>query len=351
MKKFSVDSISRSVDIEKIKNSQTPTYIEKFTGKGGGTVVNIPLTAIDDFPNHPFRVIDDQDMQDLTESIKANGVLTPVILRQKEGGRYELISGHRRRRASCLAGLKEIPANVVEMTDDEATVAMVDANLQREKILPSEKAFAYKMKLEAISRQGKRNDLTTSRQLGTKLRSDEQIADETGESARQIQRYVRLTNLVPELMQSVDEEKIPLTVAVELSYLMTDEQYSINEYVKKGKAPSLRQAAELKHLSKAKIFDNDSAQRVMFPLKEEKISDVSEKLKKIIEKHDEKMRNWDGVDNQIMKGYILNAFNQWNAEYPDKAISRDFLDSLLTGLKWATDDLTAEEAYRYYQSH
>ena len=341
--KFDINSINRSVDVAKIKKASTNVYLNKFTEKSGGLISVIPLDKIDDFPNHPFRVIDDKDMEDLTESIKLNGVLTPIIVRHKSEGRFECIAGHRRRRASTKANKLDIPAYIVDMNDDEATVAMVDANLQREKILPSEKAFAYKMKLDAISRQGKRTDLTSC-QVGTKLRADEQIADELGESARQIQRFIRLTNLVPELLQASDEKKLSLIAAVDLSYLDVNEQYTVCEYMKQGKAPSIRQAAELKALSKARIFNKESAERVMFPPKKEEQKKEKESTKIEIE-------NWGGTDNQVMKGYILHAFNKWNEEYPEQSISKEALENLMMGLRWATENMTAEEAYNYYLSH
>lgn len=163
-------------------------------------VVNISLNDIDDFPKHPFKVIDNEDMKQMVESISENGVLVPTLVRPKENGKYEMISGHRRKFASELAGLETIPCIVRELTDDEATIIMVDSNLQREKILPSEKAFAYKLKMEALSHQGIRNDLTSA-PLGHKFVSREQIAKENGESREQVRRYIRLTELIPQILQ------------------------------------------------------------------------------------------------------------------------------------------------------
>lgn len=186
----------------------------------------IPVKEITNFPNHPYQVREDEEMLNMAESIKKFGIIHPVIVRKKENGGYEMISGHRRKRACEIAGFKEIKAIVRELTDDEATILMVDSNNQREKVLPSEKAFAYKMKLEAMKRQGKRNDLT-SVPLGQKLdnrTTREKIADEFGEGATNIQRYIRLTYLVPELLKIVDEDKMGLRIAVELSYLTEDEQ-------------------------------------------------------------------------------------------------------------------------------
>lgn len=186
---------------------------------------NIPLELIDDFPNHPFNVRDDDDMVQLVESIKTNGVLTPAVLRQKEDGRYELVSGHRRKRACELAGLTTLRSEIKDLTRDEAIVYMVESNFQRTTILPSEKAFAYKMRLEAIKRQGQRTDLT-SRPVGTKL-SVSKIASDAGDSERQIHRYIRLTNLVPELLDLVDEGRMKMRPAVELSYLDEDRQRDV----------------------------------------------------------------------------------------------------------------------------
>ena len=188
---------------------------------------DIPLELIDDFPDHPFKVRDDEDMIQLVESVKERGVITPATVRQKEDGRYELISGHRRKRACELAGFEALRCEVVDLDRDAATVLMVESNYQRSQILPSEKAFAYKMRLEAMKRQGQRSDLTLS-PVGTKFdRSSEAITEETGDSRNQIHRYIRLTNLVPELLELVDEGKIKMRPAVELSYLDEDSQRAV----------------------------------------------------------------------------------------------------------------------------
>lgn len=191
---------------------------------------DIPLDLIDDFPDHPFHVRDDEDMLQLVESIKTNGVLTPAVLRQKEDGRYELVSGHRRKRACEIAGLTTLRSEIKDLTRDEAVVYMVESNFQRTTILPSEKAFAYKMRFEAMKRQGKRTDLTSS-PVGTKLRTDEIIAQESGDSRNQIHRYIRLTFLVPELLEFVDEGRIKMRPAVELSYLDEDSQRDVVEQI------------------------------------------------------------------------------------------------------------------------
>ena len=188
---------------------------------------DIPLELIDDFPDHPFKVRDDEDMIRLVESVKERGVITPATVRQKEDGRYELISGHRRKRACELAGFEALRCEVVDLDRDAATVLMVESNYQRSQILPSEKAFAYKMRLEAMKRQGQRSDLTLS-PVGTKFdRSSEAITEETGDSRNQIHRYIRLTNLVQELLDLVDEGKIKMRPAVELSYLDEGNQRAV----------------------------------------------------------------------------------------------------------------------------
>ena len=182
---------------------------------------DIPLEEIDDFPDHPFKVREDEDMFQLVESIKERGVITPATVRQKEDGRYELISGHRRKKACELAGFETLRCEVVDLDRDEATILMVESNFQRSQILPSEKAHAYKMRLDAMKRQGQRTDLTSS-PLGTKLRTADELAQECGDSRNQIHRYIRLTNLVPELLEFVDEGRIKMRPAVELSYLTED---------------------------------------------------------------------------------------------------------------------------------
>ena len=190
-------------------------------------VKEIELYKIGEFPDHPFRVIDDDKMEEMVKSVKEHGVLLPVIVRKRGEGNYQMISGHRRKRACELAGIDKIKCIVKELTDDEATILMVDSNIQREEILPSEKAFAYKMKLEAMKHQGKRVDLEediTSRPLGDKLKSAERMGEEVGESARTIQRYIRLTYLIPELLEQVDNKRIAFRPAVELSYLSEENQ-------------------------------------------------------------------------------------------------------------------------------
>lgn len=226
-------------------------------------VEKIAVSSIFNFPNHPYQVKENEEMEDFVENIKEKGVIHPVIVRPKEDGTYEMISGHRRKRACELAGIKEIPAIVREMSDEEATILMVDSNKQRERILPSEKAFAYKMKLEAMKKQGKRNDLT-SRPMVDKLKSADIIGEEVGESGRQIQRYIRLTELIPELLKLVDEEKMKLRPAVEISYLTKSEQEYVFEVMEGNEVfPSHPQARKLKQLSTEGNLTDDDIDRIL----------------------------------------------------------------------------------------
>ena len=237
------------------------------TNKGKAeNVVMIPLNEISNFPNHPFKVERNEELEEMVESIKNGGVRQPVIVRAKEDGGYEMISGHRRKLASEIAGLKEIPAIIRELTRDEATILMVDSNIQREKVLPSEKAFAYKMKLEAMKRQGQRNDLTCD-QVGYKLegkKSVEILAEEFGESKTQVQRYIRLTELIKELLDLVDTGKIAFNPAVEISYLQQDEQYVLLDCINQYEAtPSQAQAIHLKKLSQEGSLTADKISEVI----------------------------------------------------------------------------------------
>lgn len=216
---------------------------------GREKVMEIPLTELFPFKDHPFKVTDDEAMADTAESIKEYGVLVPAIARPRDEGGYELVAGHRRHRASELAGLETMPVIVRNLDDDAATIIMVDSNLQRENILPSERAFAYKMKLDAVKRQGARTDLTF-RQVGEKLNSIEELAKTTGDSGRQISRFIRLTELIPQLLDMVDDKKIAFNPAVELSYLKPEEQTDLLEAMDMEQAtPSLSQAQRLKKFS------------------------------------------------------------------------------------------------------
>lgn len=240
-------------------------------------IYDIPIELIDDFPLHPFKVKMDEDMENLVASIKEQGLITPVILRPKDGGRYEMVSGHRRKEACLLAGLTMIKAEVREITQDEAIILMVDSNLQRTMILPSEKAFSYKMRLEAIKRQGKRTDLTC-RPVGDKLtnqRSGEILGDSVGESERQIQRYIRLTELIPELLDLVDGRKMALRPAVELSYLTPDEQKVVfDETMIRDCMPSHAQTIRMRKMSERNMLTDsiiDDIMREEKPNQKEKI--------------------------------------------------------------------------------
>ena len=242
-------------------------------------ITNIPVEKLKPFPNHPFQVRDDDSMRETVESIKTYGVLQPAIVRPAKDGDYEILSGHRRKRASELAGRKTIPAIVRELDDDAAIIFMVDSNLQRENILPSERAAAYKMKLEALKRQGIRNDLTCT-QVEYKLdygkKSVEKVAEGAGESRAQIQRYVRLTELQPELQHMVDDKKIAFTPAVEISYLKPDEQRMLLDTISSEQAtPSLSQAQRLKKLSQAGELTDDSMLSIMSEQKKPERNDLT----------------------------------------------------------------------------
>jgi len=227
-------------------------------------VQQIPIDALHPFTNHPFKVLDDEAMTRTVESIAQYGVLAPLIARPRpDGDGYEIISGHRRQYAAKLAGLDTLPVIVRKMSDDAAVILMVDSNLQREHILPSERAFAYKMKLEALKNQGARSDLTSC-QVGTKFRADSELAESAGESARNVQRFIRLTNLVPELLDMVDEKKIAFNPAVELSYLDESQQRDFLEAMNDTQnAPSLSQAQQLKKMAQQGEFSYEKAFDVM----------------------------------------------------------------------------------------
>ena len=248
---------------------------------------DIPLSEIDEFPDHPFKVLMDEDMEQLVESIKRNGVMTPATVRLKENGRYELISGHRRKKACELAGLETLKCEVKDLTRDEAIIIMVESNLQRSVILPSEKAFAYKMRLEAMDRQGKRNDLTST-PLVSKSRSNEELADKVGESREQIRRFIRLTELVPEILQMVDEKQIAFRPAVEISYLAEKQQYTLLEAMSYNDAtPSLAQAIKMKKFNQDGKLTDEVIQSIMEeekPNQKEKPAFRDERITKLIPK-------------------------------------------------------------------
>ncbi len=250
-------------------------------------VLGLAPTELKPFKDHPFHVQADAELQKLAESIREHGILSPLIARPTDDG-YELVSGHRRKLAAEIVGLDTLPVLVREMPDDEAVVLMVDSNIQRENLLPSEKAFAYKMKLEAMKRQGKRTDLTSC-QVGTKLRSDALIAEKSDDSARMIQRYIRLTELLPELLQMVDDKRIAFSPAVELSYLKPDEQKELLSMIHaQDSTPSLSQAIKLKKLSQIGRLSQDVIFSIMTeekPNQKEQVRIPTEKLRQYFPKH------------------------------------------------------------------
>lgn len=255
-------------------------------------IENIPLAQLHDFPNHPFKVRDDEKMEETVESVKTYGILVPAIVRQRPDGEYEIVSGHRRKRASELAGLSKLPAIVRDLDDDAATIIMVDSNLQRENILPSERAAAYKMKLEAIKRRAGRHAKENGDQLGHHFdgkKSVEIIAADAGESKTQVQRYIRLTELQPELQEMVDTGKIAMTPAVEISYLKPKEQELLLETIDSEQAtPSLSQAQRMKKLSQVGGLNEDTMLSIMSEQKKPELSSnitlPGEKLKKYFPK-------------------------------------------------------------------
>ena len=272
-------------------------------------IYDIPLDQIDDFPDHPFKVKLDEDMDQLVQSIKDRGIITPVTLRQKEDGRYEIVSGHRRKKACELAGMATVKAEIRDLTRDEAIILMVESNLQRSTILPSEKAFSYKMRLEALNRQGRRTDLTSD-PLGPKLaggRSNLELASQSPDSKTQIQRYIRLTNLVPDLLDMVDEGKIALRPAVELSYLTEQEQTDLVETIAYEDAtPSLAQAIKMRTFSKDGRLNADVILSIMCekkPNQAEKISFRTDRLKQYLPKN---------ITPKQTEEYVLKALEYYH---------------------------------------
>lgn len=267
-------------------------------------IQSISILDLVPFENHPFKVVDDEAMLRTTESIAQYGVLTPIIARPLEDGGYEIISGHRRVHAAEAAGLDEVPVIVRDMTDDEATVLMVDSNLQRESILPSERAFAYKMKLEAMKHQGQRSDLTSD-QVGPKL-SNQEIGRASNDSMTQVKRYIRLTNLIPDLLEMVDQKQISFNPAVELSYLKPEEQEIFMEAMDLAQtAPSLSQAQRMKKLSQEGGFSLDAVREIMTEVKKgdlERVTFRNETLRKYFPK---------SYSTQQMQDTIIKLLEQW----------------------------------------
>ena len=269
---------------------------------------DIPIELIDDFPDHPFQVRLDEDMDQLVESIRTNGIITPITLREKDNGRYEIVSGHRRKKACEIVELSTVKSEIREMTRDEAIILMVESNLQRSVILPSEKAFSYKMRLEAIKRQAGRPSLENGVPVGHNLvgKSREIIAAESPDSNTQIQRYIRLTELIPELLGMVDERKIAFRPAVELSYLREEEQRDLLETISYEDAtPSLAQAIKMKEFSKAGKLSADVILSIMCeqkPNQRERISFHTERLKPYLPKN---------ISAQQTEDYILKALEHY----------------------------------------
>ncbi len=291
-------SLTSYDDIFETDESRAESQLER--------VQNISISELVPFKDHPFKVVDDEAMLRTTESIAQYGVLTPLIARPLEGGGYEIISGHRRAHAAEMAGLTEVPVLVRQMDDDAATVLMVDSNLQRENILPSERAYAYKMKLEAMKRTAGRPSKENVSQLGTQKRSDQIMAEELGESRNQIQRYIRLTNLIPELLEMVDQKQISFNPAVELSYLAPEEQDVFMQAMDEVQAsPSLSQAQRLKKLAQEGNFTMDAAREIMNEVKKgdlERVTFRNEQLRKYFPR---------SYTTQQMQDTIIKLLDQW----------------------------------------
>lgn len=289
---------------------------EERDAKKNGVIREIPIEFIDNFPNHPFKVKDDEEMFKLVDSVKTNGVLTPAILRPKENGRYEMVSGHRRKRACELAQMDTIRCEVRDLTDDEATILMVESNYHRPEILPSEKAFAYKMRLEAMNRQGKRSDLTST-PLVSKSRSNEALGDEVGESREQIRRYIRLTYLIPKLLDLVDEGSIKMRPAVELSYLNEDFQKAVLEEIELNlSTPSHAQAIRLRKMQNEGTLSTQTISEIMCeekPNQKERIVLSSERVRKLIPK---------SVTLDKTEDYVCKALEHY-AKYQKRIAERD----------------------------
>ena len=263
----------------------------------------VPITELHPFKDHPFKVLDDEAMLKTVESVARFGLLTPLVVRPRQEGGYEIISGHRRQHAAELAGLKTLPVIVRELDDDQAILQMVESNLQRETIRPSERAFAYKMKMEVLKHQGARTDLTLS-QVGTKFRADKKLAAETDESARNVQRFIRLTHLIPELLELVDQKKISFNPAVELSYLTADEQRDFLQAMEDSKhPPSLSQAQRIKRLSKAGECCYDAMLDVMKNAQLDRLTLKNEAIRKYFPR---------SYTPRQMEETILKLLEQWH---------------------------------------
>ena len=285
-------------------------------------VVYIPIKDIDDFPEHPFKVLENDEMKDMVDSIKEKGVLVPAIIRPKANGKYEMISGHRRKKASELANIDTMPCIIRDLTDDEATIIMVDSNLQREKILPSEKAFAYKLKMEALKHQGQRSDLTSS-PLEIKL-SAEIIGKEKGDSRPQVFRYIRLTELIPELLKMVDNESLKLSPsmafrpAVEISYLTKEEQTSLLDIMEcYDCTPSLAQAIKLKNMSENKTLTIDNMEELLEESKPNQMPKLKVSMNRLNSVLPSTLKN-----DREREEYVIKAV-EWYDKYQKKLKERN----------------------------
>ena len=289
---------------------------EERDGENRESIQDIPIGEITDFPNHPFQVRMDESMMDMAESVKQYGVLVPALVREKAEGGYEMIAGHRRKMASELAGKKEMPCIIRNVTEDEAVLIMVDSNLQREEILPSEKAFAYKMKLEAIKRQGKRTDLT-SVPVGPRLRSNQELAQKSEDSVTQIKRYIRLTELIPPILDMVDNGKVAMRPAVELSYLPKDQQGALYDAMQSEDCtPSHAQAIKLRKFSESGKLGEDVMLSI---LTEEKPNQVEQF--KIPKKRIDKYFS-PGTSMKQMEDTIVKALELYRKRERDKGRER-----------------------------
>lgn len=272
--------------------------------------IDIDVEAIYPFENHPFKVLDDERMEELTESIRTNGVITPVLVRPDDEGTYEMISGHRRLRAAKRAGLRKIPAIIKEMTDDEATIAMVDGNIQREEILPSEKAFALKMKMAALKKQGKRNDLTTSSTEWTKSRAGDIVGEAEGISKSQVHKYIRITELIPKLLDMVDEKRLALAMAVEISYFNKNVQQWLYEYIKENGMIKQEQIMELRQYREDKSMTQEQLIGILV-----KSRSTTEKRKKITITERKLNKYFPAYYSQTeIERVIVGLLEQWKAE-------------------------------------
>ena len=287
-------------------------YDELFSGgeedsSSGDGVREIALSELHPFKSHPFKVLDDGQMQKLVDSIKENGVLSPAVVRPCSKGGYEIISGHRRKRACEIIGLKTMPVIIRKIDDDQAVISMVDSNLQRETLLPSERAFAYKMKLEAMKRQTGRPTKENMSQVGTQKRSDQIVAEQVGESRNQIQRCIRLTELIPPLLDKVDDKKIAFNTAVELSYLKQDEQAALLNFIQDGTVPTLSQAQRLKQFSREGKLNADTMEAILSESNAgpQKITIRREKLSKYFP---------PSYTSEQMEKVIFNLLENWKSK-------------------------------------